>query len=160
MGQNISLLADKIVRRDYWKQGILLCSIQVEVLLDFFAELRVDRHHLIEKKQKTLMDGNDEKMLVLVHFRSIDDKSYIVTEINNGEDDALERQVESDMTEDEVKKFEEDWTNLWNPDFTQEEIEKLHQTVLDDIDIKISMNESNLLNRQYWSILPYYTYFH
>ena len=31
------------------------CSValQVEVLLDFFAELRVDRHHLIEKKQKT-----------------------------------------------------------------------------------------------------------
>ena len=27
-----------------------------------------------------------------------------------------ESRVESDMTEDEVKKFEEDWTNLWNPD--------------------------------------------
>ena len=25
-------------------------------------------------------------------------------------------QVETDMTEDEVKKFEEDWTNLWDPD--------------------------------------------
>ena len=81
-------------------------------------EFRVDGHHLIEKKQKTLMDGNDET-LVLVHIRSIDDKSYKVTEINNGEDEALERQVESDMTEDEVKKFEEDWTNLWNPDITQ-----------------------------------------
>ena len=101
------------------------CSValQVEVLLDFFAELRVDRHHLIEKKQKTLMDGNDEKMLVSVHIRSIDDKSYKVTEINNGE----ERLVETDMTEDEVKKFEEDWTNLWNSDITKKEIEKLHQ---------------------------------
>ena len=89
-------------------------------------ELRVDGHHLIEKKQKTLIDGNDE-MLALVHIRSIDEKSYKVTEINNGEDDALERQVESDMTEDEVKKFEEDWANLWNPDITQKEIEKLHQ---------------------------------
>ena len=89
-------------------------------------ELRVDGHHLIEKKQKSLIDGNDETM-VLVHIRSIDEKSYKVTEINNGEDDALERQVESDMTEDEVKKFEEDWTNLWNPDITQKEIEKLHQ---------------------------------
>ena len=89
-------------------------------------ELRVDGHHLIEKKQKTLIDGNDET-LVLVHIRSIDEKSYKVTEINNDEDDALERQVESDMTEDEVKKFEEDWINLWNPDITQKEIEKLHQ---------------------------------
>ena len=87
-------------------------------------ELRVDGHHLVEKKQKTLIDGKDE---TLVHIRSIDEKSYKVTEINNGEDEALERQVESDMTEDEVKQFEEDWNNLWNPDITQKEIEKLHQ---------------------------------
>ena len=118
MGQSISLL--------------LLRTIADEVLLSFDAELRVDCHHLIEKKQKTLirsdlMDGNSEKILVSVHIRSIDDKSYIVTEINNGEDDAIERQVETDMTEDEVKKFEEDWTNLWNADITKQEIEKLHQ---------------------------------
>ena len=78
-------------------------------------ELRVDGHHLVEKKQKTLIDGKDE---TLVHIRSIDEKSYKVTEINNGEDEALERQVESDMTEDEVKQFEEDWTNLWNRKLT------------------------------------------
>ena len=87
-------------------------------------ELLVDGHHLIEKKQKTLIDGNDE---TLVHIRSIDEKSYKVTEVNNGEDGALERQVESDLTEDEVKQFEEDWTNMWNPEITQKEIEKLHQ---------------------------------
>ena len=80
-------------------------------------ELRVDGHHLIEKKQKSLIDGNDETM-VLVHIRSIDEKSYkvTVTEINNGENAAPETQVETDMAEDEVKKFEEDWTSLWNPD--------------------------------------------
>ena len=87
-------------------------------------ELRVDGHHLIEKKQKTLIDGKDE---TLVHIRSIDEKSYKVTEVNNGEDVALERQVESDLTEDEVKQFEEDWTNMWNLEITQKEIEKLHQ---------------------------------
>ena len=59
-----------------------------------------------------------KKKLVLVHIRSIDEKSYKVTEINNGENEALERQVESDMTEDEVKQFEEDWTNLWNRKLT------------------------------------------
>ena len=83
-------------------------------------ELWIDGHHFIEKKQKHLIhtNGND-KTLVLVHIRSIDEKSYKVTEINNGEDDALERQVESDMTEEEVKQFEEDWTNLWDPRITQ-----------------------------------------
>ena len=80
-------------------------------------EMRVDGHHLMEKKQKSLVD----RTLVLVHIRSIDEKSYKVTEINrcNGEDVEEEHQVESDMTEDEVKQFEEDWTNLWIPDINQ-----------------------------------------
>ena len=39
--------------------------------------------------------------------------------LNGENDDPLLRQVESDMTEDEVKKFEEDWINLWNPDITK-----------------------------------------
>ena len=97
-------------------------------------ELRVDGHHLIDKKQKSFIDANamgtqifrrecfSDLMLfetmVVVHIRTIDEKSYKVTEINNGEDEALERQVESDMTEDEVKQFEEDWTNLWNRKLT------------------------------------------
>ena len=100
-------------------------------------ELRVDGHHLIDKKQKSFIDANALgnfyeagmffETMVVVHIRTINDKSYKVTEINNGEDEALERQVETDMTEDEVKQFEEDWTNMWNPDITQKEIEKLHQ---------------------------------
>ena len=31
-----------------------------------------------------------------------------------------------DMTEDEVKKFEEDWTNLWDPEITQNDIWHAH----------------------------------
>ena len=82
-------------------------------------ELWVDDHHLIEKR-KTLIDGND-KTLVLVHIRSINDK--ILKEVI--EADVPESQVESDMTKDEVKKFEEDWSNLWNPDITKNEIVKV-----------------------------------
>ena len=95
-------------------------------------ELRVDGHHLIDKKQKSFIDANAIgtqifqwerdlmffETMVVVHIRTIDEKSYKVTEINNGEDEALERQVETDMTEDEVKQFEEDWTNLWNRTLT------------------------------------------
>ena len=85
-------------------------------------ELRIDGHHLIEKTQKNLIQRTDgiDKTLVLVHIRSIDDKSYKVTEINSDQDDAPEaiphgiQKFETDMTEDEVKKFEEDWTSLWN----------------------------------------------
>ena len=89
-------------------------------------ELWVNGHHLIEKKQVTWIH---DKTLGLVYIRSIDDKSYKVTSIylNNGEQDAPEMQIKTDMTEDEVKKFEEDWASLWNPDITKNEIEKLHQ---------------------------------
>ena len=97
-------------------------------------ELRVDGHHLIDKKQKSFIDANALgnfyeagmffETMVVVHIRTIDEKSYKVTEINGYE--VLERQVETDMTEDEVKQFEEDWASLWNPDITKNEIEKLH----------------------------------
>ena len=86
-------------------------------VVDMTHELRIDGHHLIEKKQKNLIQNGIDKTLVLVHIRSIDDKSYKVTsfaEINNDQDDFPEPQVETDMAEDEVKKFEEDWTSLWN----------------------------------------------
>ena len=87
-------------------------------------ELWVDGHHLKQKKETIQFS----RYLVSVHTRSIDQKSYKVTVIwpearslccCSDDDDLrgpLERRVESDMTEDEVKQFEEDWTNLWNPD--------------------------------------------
>ena len=91
-------------------------------------ELRVDGHHLIDKKQKSFIDANALgnfyeagmffETMVVVHIRTIDDKSYKVTEVHTGEDEVFERQVETDMTEDEVKQFEEDWTNLWNRTLT------------------------------------------
>ena len=88
-------------------------------------EVFVDGHQLIEKKLKTISVCNGiEKTLVLIHDRTIDDKSYKVTETNNS--GAPESQVETEMAEDEVKQFEEDWASLWNPDITKNEIEKLH----------------------------------
>ena len=100
-------------------------------------ELLVDGHHLIEKKQKTLSHADGiEKTLVLLHVRTIDDKSYKVTKIRDCEIDSdcecqcvtdfTEIQVETEMAEDEVKQFEEDWTSLWNPETIKNEIENLH----------------------------------
>ena len=66
-------------------------------------ELLVDDHHLVEKKQETLSHANGiEKTLV----RTIDDKSYKVTETNFS--GVPESRVETEMAEDEVKQFEED----------------------------------------------------
>ena len=88
-------------------------------------EVFVDGHRLFEKKLKTLTVCNGiEKTHALVHVRTIDDKSYKVTETNYS--GVPESQVETEMAEDEVKQFEKDWTSLWNPDITKNEIEKLH----------------------------------
>ena len=98
-------------------------------------ELRIDGHHLILKSQKTLthIDGIDGKTLILVESRNIDDKSHQVTLIasfsivfsDGGPWDPVP-QVETDMTEDEVKKFEEDWTNLWDLEITQNDFWHAH----------------------------------
>ena len=91
-------------------------------------ELRIDGHHLIEKTQNPLthIDGIDGKTLIVVTSRSINDKSLKITLIlvfsimfSPGGPWEPQPQVETDMTEDEVKKFEEDWTNLWDPRITQ-----------------------------------------
>ena len=91
-------------------------------------ELQIDGHHLIEKTQYTLthIDGIDGKTLIVVTSRSINDKSLKITLIlvfsimfSPGGPWEPQPQVETDMTEDEVKKFEEDWTNLWDPRITQ-----------------------------------------
>ena len=87
-------------------------------------ELFVDGHHLIEKKLKTIFVCNGIEKRVLIHDRTIDDKSYKVTETNHS--GVPESQIETEMAEDEVKQFEEDWASLWNPDITKNEIEKLH----------------------------------
>ena len=86
---------------DYWKEGILLCSTTSWGASRFLRRVAgglPSFDSMIEKKQKTLLDVNDEKNLVSVRFRSIDDKSYKVTEIINDEDEAIERQFETDMT--------------------------------------------------------------
>ena len=83
-------------------------------------ELRIDGHHLIEKTQKYFYHWEGiGKLLVLVHSRSIDDKSYQVEQTKDhfyGSWSSIPPQVKTDMTEDEVMKFEEDWTKLWDPE--------------------------------------------
>ena len=84
-------------------------------------DLRVDGHHLIERKTKISWKVNGKyghvKDFVLVYTRIIDGRSYKVTEIQRQKHQ--QSKVETFMTKDEVKKFEEDWFNMWNPDNIQ-----------------------------------------
>ena len=82
-------------------------------------EMKVDGHHLVERKQKTNVDpkASDDtpKMTTIIHSRSIDDRCYDVQETLAEGMDEPERVIKTEMTQEEVERFEEDWSNLWNP---------------------------------------------
>ena len=82
-------------------------------------EMKVDGYHLVERKQKTNVNpkASDEtpKMTIIIHSRSIDDRCYDVQETLTEGMDERDRVIETEMTQEEVERFEEDWSNLWNP---------------------------------------------
>ena len=82
-------------------------------------EMKVNGYHLVERKQKTNVDpkasDNTPKMTISIHSRSIDDRFYDVQETLTEGMDEPDRVIETEMTQEEVETFEEDWNNLWNP---------------------------------------------
>ena len=79
-------------------------------------EMKMDGHHLVERKRRSSMDiVGTPKITVLIHSRFIDDRSYIVTETCIEVNDGIPY-VTTQMTQEEVQKFEEDWINLWKPE--------------------------------------------
>ena len=112
------------------------------IILTMEHEMKIDGHYLTEKiKQTTLIESlNPESIgdqtIVREQTRSIDDKFYKITEIKDGTDDDTStkekrikpiKNVETDMTDEEIKQFEEDWTKFWNPEVSKKEIQKLDQ---------------------------------
>ena len=82
-------------------------------------EMKVNGYHLVERKQKTNVDpkasDNTPKMTISIHSRSIDDRFYDVQETLTEGMDEPDRVIETEMTQEEVETFEEDWSKLWNP---------------------------------------------
>ena len=81
-------------------------------------EMKVNGYHLVERKQQTNINpdiDNTPKMTIIIHSRSIDDRCYDVQETLTEGRDEPDRVIETEMTQEEVEKFEEDWSNLWNP---------------------------------------------
>ena len=112
------------------------------IILTMEHEMKIDGHYLTEKiKQTTLIESLNaesigDQTIVREQTRSIDDKFYKITEIKDGTDDDTStkekrikpiKNVETDMTDEEIKQFEEDWTKFWNPEVSKKEIQKLDQ---------------------------------
>ena len=82
-------------------------------------EMKVNGYHSVERKQKTNVDpkasDNTSKMTISIHSRSIDDRFYDVQETLTEGMDEPDLVIETEMTQEEVETFEEDWSKLWNP---------------------------------------------
>ena len=82
-------------------------------------EMKVNGHHLVERKQKTNVNPeaseDKPKMTIITHSRSIDNCCYDVQETLTEGMDEPDRVIATEMTQEEVEKFEEDWSTLWNP---------------------------------------------
>ena len=82
--------------------------------------MKVNDYHLLERKQNSLVDPraleDSPKMTMFVHFRSIDARTYSVIETLNEDEEVLNQVIETHMNQQEVENFEEDWSNLWNPE--------------------------------------------
>ena len=82
-------------------------------------EMKVNGHHLVERKQKSNVNpeasDNTPKMTIIIHSRSIDYRYYEIQETLTEGMDEPARVIATEMTQEEVEKFEEDWSTLWNP---------------------------------------------
>ena len=93
--------------------------------------MRVDGYHLIERKQKTVIDGTldtesgGDSTTIIEHVRTIDDRTYKVTEHFKNDSTTGNRSVETYMTEEEVEQFESDWSSLWEPKINVDELANL-----------------------------------
>ena len=93
-----------------------LVSVEMACLLDVQNEIQAV---WVERKQKTNVNPeaseDKPKMTIITHSRSIDNCCYDVQETLTEGMDEPDRVIATEMTQEEVEKFEEDWSTLWNP---------------------------------------------
>jgi len=103
-------------------------------------KVHVMEHNLVvsgisvsEKKERTtvsaedihgneIADGKPIKTII-VHTRAIGDRKYSMKETQDTDGKAIDSNVVTEMSDMEIKKFEEDWKDYWIPTITDEQIE-------------------------------------
>ena len=117
----------------------------------------------MEKKQQTLVDPKASEMpktTILIHSRSIstddpsiEDRCYVVQEkITGGEVTRRTEgkkyldQNETEMTPEELQKFEEDWSKLWK-EGSKKEGRISETTTVHEMNVKVRSPLSSLLSK-------------
>ena len=93
--------------------------LETHGIITMVHEMKVNGHHLVERKQKTNVNPeaseDTSKKTIIIHSRSIDNRYYEIQETLTEGMDEPDRVIATEMTQEEVEKFEEDWSTLWNP---------------------------------------------
>ena len=69
------------------------------------------------------------KRMTLVHLRQIDGNCYKVTEDVDPSAEYQFRKFETEMDDSEIKQFESDWIEFWQPKITKKQIEDIHKKI-------------------------------
>ena len=103
---------------DSQENQIVENQLHRSVLLDH--EMVVDGVVLRERKELNNVaddEGNQQKS-VLIHTRFIGDKKYEVQQVAVG-DDIIEENVATDLSDEDIGKFKEEWEEKWKPSISQ-----------------------------------------
>ena len=98
-----------------------ISSSEIHELVNGELLLRQETIRKEVKGDEKAQEGNTQKgskapVKIQVHQkRSIGDKTFEVKMVMTEEGSVAERIVETNMDDDEQKKFEAEWTKLWNP---------------------------------------------
>ena len=91
---------------------------KVEIIMEngittMVHEMKMNGYHLLEMKERR--PTSTDKITVLSHSRCVDGRIYTVHETLT-EGNEPDRVIKTQMTQEEVERFEEDWINLWKPE--------------------------------------------
>ena len=89
------------------------------VLLDH--EMTVDGVKLRERKELQNMTDEEtsEEKSILIHTRFIDGKKYEVQQVSV-KNEIIEEIIDTDLNDDEIKQFKEEWEEKWKPSIGQQ----------------------------------------
>ena len=75
---------------------------------------------LYEKRELKKIES--EELVTLRHTRRIGSQTYMVKETRDTKNNKTSTDVETNMSEAEVKEFQDQWRHMWHPELSEEEI--------------------------------------
>merc|ERR1712088_550662 len=98
-----------------------------------------------EDLNQEIASGSKPLKTIVIHSRSIDDRKYSMEEVKDMDGNIIENKAITEMSDDEIKKFEE----YWIPTISDEQIESGEfQNELQEIDIKEAIENVSSKNSE------------